>query len=99
MIRLQWNALHVGHHVLVHDETDPTAPLVPGRVTAVEPAGGSNNVTIRISPPGKPRSFVQPRRLAVHLDSGEPTERCWRCEIRSTSAAPTPPPRRRAGGR
>ncbi len=85
MIRHQWNALHIGQHVLVHDEDDPASPLVPGRVTAVEAANGSNNVTIRISPPGRRGRVIQPRRLAVHLDSGESTERCWRCEIRYTS--------------
>jgi hypothetical protein len=82
MIRRQWNALRVGHHVLVHDEHDPTSPLIPGRVTRVETASGSNQLTIRITPPGQSTRVVQPKRLAVHLDSGEPTERCWRCEIR-----------------
>lgn len=86
MIRHEWNALHVGQHVLVHDEDDPASPLVPGRVTEVEDASGSNHVTIRISPPGRRTRIVQPRRLAVHIDSGEPIERCWRCEIRFTSA-------------
>lgn len=80
MIRHAWNALQVGNHVLVHDEDDPTMALTPGRVTEVRPAPGSNDVTIRISPRRGPARVVQPRRLAVHLDSGEATERCWRCE-------------------
>lgn len=80
MIRHEWNALQVGHHVLVHDETDPTMGLTPGRVTQVQPAPGSNDVTIRISPRRGAARVVQPRRLAVHLDTGEATERCWRCE-------------------
>ena len=80
MIRHHWNALQVGHHVLVHDETDPTMGLTPGRVTEVRSAPGSNDVTIRISPRKGPARIVQPRRLAVHLDTGETTERCWRCE-------------------
>lgn len=80
MIRGQWNALQVGHHVLVHDETDETMALVPGRVTEIEETDGFNNVTIRLSPRRGPKRDVRPRRLAVHLDTGEATERCWRCE-------------------
>lgn len=84
MIRLEWNALRVGQHVLVHDEVDAASPLVPGRVTEVEPAAGFNIVTIRVSPPGERARIVQPTRLAVHLDSGEPAETCRRCESRYT---------------
>jgi hypothetical protein len=85
MIRREWNALRVGEYVLVHDDDDPTSPLVPGRVTRVDPAAGSNSLTIRLSPPGEPARVVQPRRLVVHLDSGEARERCWRCEVRHTT--------------
>lgn len=81
MIRLQWNALEVGHHVLVHDEDDASLALTPGRVMTIQPAGGTNAVTIRLSRRGAPARVVQPRRLTVHLDDGEPTERCWRCEV------------------
>jgi hypothetical protein len=88
MIRHEWNALQVGHHVLVHDDGDATMALTPGRVTMTEPAPGSNNVTIRISPRGGPARLVQPRRLAVHLDTGESTERCWRCEAHYASVGP-----------
>ena len=80
MIRHHWNALQVGTHVLVHDEADSTMGLTPGRVTDVQPAPGSNDITIRIAPRKGPARVVQPRRLAVHLDTGEATERCWRCE-------------------
>jgi len=86
MIRRDWNALRVGHHVLVHDDDDPMSPLIPGRVTQVDPAAGSNGLTIRLSPPDEPQRIVQPRRLAVHLDSGEAGERCWRCEVRHTTS-------------
>lgn len=82
MIRRRWNDLRVGHHVLVHDEDDPALTLAPGKVTNVDPATGSNDVTIRISPVNGPKRLVQPSRLAVHLDNGEATERCWRCEAR-----------------
>jgi len=91
MNRPEWNALRVGTHVLVHDESDPTSPLVPGRVTAVEPSRGFNSVTIRVSPPGEPTRMVQPPRLAVHLDSGEPVESCRRCESRYSSMRPSRP--------
>lgn len=45
-------------------------------------------VTIRITPAGGPARLFRPRRLAVHLDTGEAAERCWRCEtnLASTSA-------------
>lgn len=82
MIRRRWNELRVGHHVLVHDTADPSLALSPGRVTSVDQTAGSNDVTIRISPRRGPARFVQPSRLAVHLDDGEATERCWRCETR-----------------
>ncbi len=80
MIRRHWNALRVGHHVLVHDENDPQMTLVPGRVTEIEETSGSHSVAIRISPRTGRSRVVQPSRLAVHLDNGEGTERCWRCE-------------------
>ncbi len=100
MIRLQWNGLRVGHHVLVHDETERGMPLVPGRVTMIKSASGiesgSNDVSILISPPGRASKVVSPRRLAVHLDELDPAERCWRCENDTTTdgsprrnAAPT----------
>ncbi len=83
MIRLQWNALRVGDHVLVHDESDTDMSLVPGRVTAIETAPGSNEVTIRITPKSGPAKVVQPSRLLVHLDEFDPDGRCWRCDMQS----------------
>lgn len=80
MIRLEWNALRVGHHVLVHDETTPGLPLVPGRVTRIQAASGSNDVAIRISSTRGPSKVVHPPRLAVHLEDLDPEARCWRCE-------------------
>jgi hypothetical protein len=82
VIRLAWNSLQVGHRVLVHDDDDPAMPLVPGRVTTVQTAPGSNDVAIRISPSGGPTRIVHPRRLMVHLDADTEAgaERCWRCD-------------------
>jgi hypothetical protein len=79
MIRLQWNALRIGHQVLVHDESDPEMPLVPGRVAMIQTTNGSNDVAIRISPDDGTTSIVRPRRLAVHLRRLDPAEHCWRC--------------------
>jgi len=86
MIRLEWNALRVGHHVLVHDETDPGLPLVPGRVAMVQAAPGSNDVAIRIPSTRGPSKVVHPPRLAVHLEDLDPEARCWRCEARHEEA-------------
>jgi hypothetical protein len=88
MIRLQWNSLRVGHHVLVHDD-DHAMKLVPGRVTMIQTAPGSNDLTIRITPPDGPSRSVHPRRLAVHLDTGAAAERCWRCEENNGAARPS----------
>lgn len=86
MIRRDWNDLRVGHHVLVHDDADPSMALVPGRVTEIDETPGAQTVTIRISPRSGPRRVVQPSRLAVHLDTGEGIERCWRCETNVTNS-------------
>lgn len=83
MIRRQWNALRVGQHVLVHDESEPGMPLVPGRVTLVETGPGSNEVAIRIPSRHGPAKVVRPPRLAVHSEEPDPEARCWRCEARS----------------
>ena len=88
VIRQAWNSLQVGHRVLVHDEADPTMSLVPGRVTTVEKAPGSNEVAIRIAPSSGPTRIVHPRRLMVHLDADTEeagAERCWRCAAHETS--------------
>ena len=86
MIRLEWNALRVGQHVLVHDETDPGLPLVPGRVTMVTAAPGSNDVAIRIPSTRGPSKVVHPTRLVVHLEDVDPDARCWRCDAGADEA-------------
>ena len=82
MNRLEWNELRVGDRVLVHDETDARAPLLPGRVTQVEEASGSNDVAIRIPASRGKTEIVSPSRLSVHIDDLDPITRCWRCEAR-----------------
>lgn len=86
MNRIQWNSLDVGHYVLVHDETAPGLPLVPGRVTMVRAASGSNDVAIKIPSPRGPSRVVHPPRLAVHLEDLDPEARCWRCDTRHDEA-------------
>ena len=82
MNRLDWNALQVGDRVLVHDEADARAPLLPGRVTRVESAPGSNEVAIRVPAKGGKSEIVSPPRLSVHIDDLDPITRCWRCDAR-----------------
>jgi hypothetical protein len=79
MIRIEWNALRVGDHVLVHDDADLEMPLVRGEVTMLKTVPGANDVTIRMSPVGGATTVVHPRRLAVHLDPIDRAEDCWRC--------------------
>jgi hypothetical protein len=89
MIRLRWNALRVGHHVLVHDEDSHDMPLVPGRVAMIQTALDSNDIEIRIAPATGPSTVVRPRRLAVHLERLDPTERCRRCATNVNTTATT----------
>jgi len=78
MLRLQWNELKVGGHVLVHDVDQPHLRLVPGVVSCVETASGSNDIAIRLAAAGG--RTVRPQRLAVHLDPVGLGEQCWRCD-------------------
>ena len=83
MIRRQWNALRVGDHVLVHDETEPELPIVPGRVIEVRAASGVNDIAIRIRSGRGPSKIARPRRLAVHPEELDPDGHCWRCDAHS----------------
>jgi hypothetical protein len=80
MRRLEWNSLHVGDNVLVHDAREPEKPLLAGIVAIVDTATGGNDVGIRIAPEGSRARVVRPARLAVHLDPRDLTESCWRCD-------------------
>lgn len=78
MLRRSWNALRAGDHVLVHDVDDAALPLLPGVVSLVQAAAGSNVVAIALTAAGRTR-LVEPQRLAVHTDPIGFDERCWRC--------------------
>jgi hypothetical protein len=80
MMRLEWNALRVGDHVLVHDPRDADARLLPGVVVEVDTIDGSNDLGIRIKADREAAAVVRPKRLVVHVDPRDPSERCWRCD-------------------
>ena len=81
MRKLEWNALHIGDEVLVHDQGDARLALVPGTVAMIDTANGSNDIGVRVE---DPRRVLRPARLAVHLAPLDPTESCWRCDIGPT---------------
>jgi hypothetical protein len=98
-LRFEWNALHVGEKVLVHDDADVSLRLQPGVVAIVQTAHGSNGVGVRLTVPSGHLSVVRPSRLSVHLDPRDATEECWRCDAIAArtgsglaAAAPSPPP-------
>lgn len=80
MMRLEWNALRIGDHVLVHDPRDPDARLLPGVVVEVDEVDGSHDLGIRIKADREAAVVVRPKRLVVHVDPRDPNERCWRCD-------------------
>lgn len=86
MIRSEWNELRVGEHVRVHEETDAGWVLVPGRVTTVVSAPGSNDVAIRLPSKRGPSRIVHPRRLLVHPEELGADSRCWRCRPEASDA-------------
>ena len=80
MLRFEWNALRIGDRVLVHDRSAAQLDLVPGVVTMVDSARGSNDIGIRTE-----ASVIRPNRLGVHADPRDERVPCWQCD-----AAPTP---------
>lgn len=79
MLRMEWNRLAQGDHVLVHDVDHPDLALVPGTVSLVERTAGSNVVAVMLTKGGDQR-IVRPHRLAVHHDPVGFDEQCWRCD-------------------
>jgi hypothetical protein len=83
MRMLEWNALHVGDEVLVHDQRDAGLALLPGTVALIDAATGSNDIGIRVE---DPRRVLRPARLAVHLVPLDSAEACWRCDAGAVHA-------------
>jgi hypothetical protein len=77
MRRLEWNALHVGDRILMHDDHDPGLALLPGIVAIVDVTTGSNDIGVRVDHPWR---LLRPTRLAVHLDPLDASTDCWRCQ-------------------
>ncbi|MFZ4719663.1 MAG: hypothetical protein ACOYMR_09575 [Ilumatobacteraceae bacterium] len=78
MLRFQWDALRVGDHVLVHDDSDHGLSLRDGTVRFVETsAGHPNDIGIRLDADG---AMTRPRFHAVHLTPLDHRVVCWRCD-------------------
>jgi hypothetical protein len=89
MVRFEWNALHVGDRVVVHDPMGTEFPLLVGTVFMVETkrsTRGANSVGIRVETQGGHR-LVWPSSLAAHHDPPDPTEVCWRCASLAETAS------------
>ena len=78
MLRLHWNALRVGDHVLVHCDHDLAAPLAEGTVKIVQTRrAGWNDLAIRLV--GSTGPVSRPRGGACHLLPLRSAD-CWRCD-------------------
>ena len=81
MLKFQWNALHRGDAVIVHD--GPTMALHDGTVTMIQARRSrrdANVVSIRLTAGAERSRVVSPTYLAVHLAPLDPSEPCWRCD-------------------
>ena len=87
MLSLEWNALRIGDHVLVHDDADSELSLDDGVVVLTERSAGSNDVAVRVTRPGRAPRLVRPRSRAVHLRPVDVTQPCWRCDVAAVSSA------------
>ena len=78
MLRMEWNALRVGDHVLVHDDADLAAPPAEGtiRILQSRPAAW-NDLAIRLT--GSTGPVTRPRGGACHLLPLR-AQGCWRCD-------------------
>ena len=88
MLRFDWNVLQPGDRVAVHASNGSDMTLSPGVVAVVDVIKGSNGVGIRVTTDGRDRGIRWPSRLAVHLDPGDPSEPCWRCQALSEATRP-----------
>lgn len=82
MIRSYWNALRVGDAVVVHDDADRGFLSSNGTVAFVESRKPTHGIGVRITDDHGTSRLVRPKRLAVHLRSGDAHEDCWRCGLR-----------------
>lgn len=87
MIRSYWNALRVGDAVMVHDDTDRDFTMSPGMVTAVYTRQPTHSVSIRLLDTDQTDPPAHPKRLAVHLASGDSLGECWRCDHQPSPTA------------
>jgi hypothetical protein len=90
MLKFEWNALRVGHLVVVHDQMGAEFPLVPGTVAMLQTKrgkGSANGVGIRVAADGGGSRMVWPSYLAVHHDPPDPSEDCWRCAALAETAS------------
>ena len=87
MIHAYWNALRIRDEVVVHDDADAGFALSPGVVVNVvsrhDSTTDSNRLTFLVTGPDGDGRIVQPKRLAVHLASGDAHGECWRCQATS----------------
>ena len=89
MLRMQWNRLAAGDHVLVHDPEDPDHALLPGVVALVEVTSSTNVVAVRLQGRARGRT-VRPQRFEVHNDPPDHDEQCWRCDRPAMIRKPIP---------
>lgn len=90
MLKFEWNALRVGHRVVVHDAVSSEFPLSPGTVAMLETKrgkGSANGVGIRVAADGGGSRIVWPSYLAAHHDPPGPGHDCWRCAALADTAA------------
>jgi hypothetical protein len=92
MLRVHWNGLAAGDHVLVHDPEDPEHALVPGVVALVEVTSSTNVIAVRLQGRARGRT-VRPQRFEVHNDPPDHDEQCWRCDRPTMIRKPIPLPR------
>jgi hypothetical protein len=101
MTPFDWNGLHVGDRVLVHDQsTESHFPLRTATVIAVDSKRPVHMVGIRVPDVGPAGDAVLwPTRAQIHLDPHDPSEACWRCETdaRTTVEFVSARPAREAG--
>jgi hypothetical protein len=79
MLRFQWDSLHRGDRVLVHDARSADLALRPAVVVLVDAAGSRRDVAVRYSDGPDVGRVVRPGRFAIHTDPLSDSAACWRC--------------------